>query len=71
MMDTHAEAAGLVEARAALGRPVALLDCLQLSDKARILLAVDERPRALFRGRSKAESPRLAARLEEPANDAA
>lgn len=47
-----------------------LLDCLQLSDKARILLAVDDPPRALPRGRGRAESQRLAARPDDLANDA-
>jgi hypothetical protein len=58
------KARALQRSRAALGRAVPLLDCLQLSDKIRIVLAADDRPRPLFRGSSKAESQRLARDLE-------
>jgi len=65
------KARALQRSRAELGRPVPLLDCLQLSDKIRILLAADDRPRPLFRGRSKAESQRLARDLEDLRNSLA
>jgi hypothetical protein len=65
------KARALQESRAAFGRPVPLLDCLQLSDKVRILLAVDKRPRALFHANSKAESQRLVRDLEDLRNSLA
>jgi hypothetical protein len=57
--------------RAALGRRMPLLDCLQLSDKIRILLAIDDQPRPLFQGSSKAETQRLVRDLEELRNSLA
>lgn len=62
------KARALQETRAALGRPVPLLDCLQLSDKVRIVLATDDSPRPLLRGASKAESQRLVRDLEDLRN---
>lgn len=61
----------LQQSRADLGRPVPLLDCLQLSDKLRILLACDDGPYPLLRGQSKAESQRLARDLEDLRNSLA
>jgi HD domain len=61
----------LQQSRAALGRSVPLLDCLQLSDKIRILLACDNGPYPLLRGQSKAESQRLARDLEDLRNSLA
>ncbi|GAA5177552.1 hypothetical protein GCM10025771_14900 [Niveibacterium umoris] len=54
--------------RAEAGRPAALLDCLQLSDKLRIALSIDDTPRAVIRGNSKAESQRLIRDLENLRN---
>lgn len=65
------KAHALRNARAALGRPVDLLDCLQLSDKVRVLQAVDDHPRALLQGQSKAESQRLVRDLEDLRNSLA
>jgi hypothetical protein len=65
------KAKALQQARAQLGRPVPLLDCLQLSDKIRIGLALDDVPRPLLRGASKAESQRLARDLEDLRNSLA
>ncbi|MDH5209142.1 MAG: HD domain-containing protein [Burkholderiaceae bacterium] len=65
------KALALQRARAGLGRPVPLLDCLQLSDKIRIVLAADDHPRPLFRGSSKAESQRFARDLEDLRNSLA
>jgi len=65
------KAEGLHQSRAAAGRDVALLDCLQLSDKVRIHLATDSNPRPLFRGASKAESQRLVRDLEDLRNSLA
>jgi hypothetical protein len=61
----------LQQSRADVGRPVALLDCLQLSDKIRILLSLDADPAPLMRGQSKAESQRLARDLEALRNSLA
>ena len=61
----------LQAARAAAGREAVLLDCLQLSDKARVLLAVDHQPRPLLRANSKAESQRLVRDLENLRNSLA
>jgi hypothetical protein len=66
-----AKARALQEERAALGRTVALLDCLQLADKVRITLAIDDRPWPLLRGNSKAESQRLVRDLEALRNSLA
>lgn len=66
-----AKARTLQGSRAAVGRSVPLLDCLQLSDKVRILLAIDNRPRALFHANSKAESQRLVRDLEDLRNNLA
>ena len=57
--------------RAMHGREVPLIDCLQLSDKVRIHQAIDENPRPLFRGASKAESQRLVRDLEDLRNSLA
>jgi len=65
------KAKALQEARAALGRTAPLLDCLQLSDKLRIVLAVDTQPRTIFRGNSKAESQRRARDFEDLRNSLA
>ena len=65
------KARALQQARTELGRPAALLDCLQLSDKIRIALAADDHPRPLIRGSSKAESQRLARDLEDLRNSLA
>ena len=65
------KARSLQAARALHGREVALLDCLQLSDKVRIYQRIDESPRPLFRGASKAESQRLVRDLEELRNSLA
>ena len=54
-----------------MGRAVPLLDCLQLSDKIRILLSLDDGPAPLMRGQSKAESQRLARDLEDLRNSLA
>jgi len=62
------KAEGLQMSRVSAGREVALLDCLQLSDKVRIHLATDANPRPLFRGASKAESQRLVRDLEDLRN---
>jgi hypothetical protein len=61
----------LQQTRAKLGRPVPLLDCLQLSDKIRVLLALDDGLAPLLRGQSKAESQRLARDLEDLRNSLA
>lgn len=61
----------LQAARADVGRPVALLDCLQLSDKLRIAQALDDTPRTLITGRTKAESQRLVRDLEDLRNSLA
>ena len=61
----------LRQSRAASGRSVPLLDCLQLADKIRILLALDDGPYPLLRGHSKAESQRLARDLEDLRNSLA
>lgn len=61
----------LQQARAELGRPAALLDCLQLSDKIRIVLELEEQPLVLLRGNSKAESQRLVRDLENLRNSLA
>jgi hypothetical protein len=45
----------LQQSRADMGRPVSLLDCLQLSDKIRFLLSFDAGQAPLMRGQSKAE----------------
>lgn len=66
-----AKAQALQAERALLGRSVPLLDCLQLSDKVRIVLALDDEPRPLLRGGSKAESQRLARDLENLRNSLA
>jgi hypothetical protein len=66
-----AKARALQAERLALGRPVALLDCLQLADKVRIVLAIDDRPLPLLRGHSKAESQRLVRDLEDLRNSLA
>jgi hypothetical protein len=65
------KARALQQARTELGRPVPLLDCLQLSDKIRIALAADDSPRPLLRGSSKRESQRLARDLEDLRNSLA
>jgi hypothetical protein len=65
------KARALQQARTKLGRPVPLLDCLQLSDKIRIALAADDSPRPLLRGSSKRESQRLARDLEDLRNSLA
>jgi hypothetical protein len=65
------KAQGLQESRAALGRPVALLDCLQLADKIRIHRAIDASPRPLLTGATKAESQRLVRDLEDLRNSLA
>ena len=65
------KARSLQAARALHGREVALLDCLQLSDKVRIYRQIDESPRPLFQGASKAESQRLVRDLEELRNSLA
>lgn len=65
------KARALQQSRAALGRAAPLLDCLQLADKVRILLAVDDTPRALLQGQSKAESQRLVRDLEDLRNSLA
>jgi hypothetical protein len=62
------KAEGLHEARVACGRPVALLDCLQLADKVRIFRAIEKRPMPLLRGASREGSQRLARDLEELRN---
>jgi hypothetical protein len=62
------KAKALQEARAALGRSAPLLDCLQLSDKLRIVQEVEAQPRAIFRGNSKAESQRRARDFEDLRN---
>ena len=56
------KARALQAARAALGRSVPLLDCLQLSDKIRISLALDDQALPFLRGGSKAERSGLRAR---------
>lgn len=61
----------LQQSRATMGRAVPLLDCLQLSDKIRILLSFDNGPAPLMRGQSKAESQRLARDLEDLRNSLA
>jgi hypothetical protein len=61
----------LQQSRAKMDRPVPLLDCLQLSDKIRILLTFDDGPHPLLRGQSKAESQRLARDLEALRNSLA
>ncbi|MBE0626172.1 MAG: bifunctional (p)ppGpp synthetase/guanosine-3',5'-bis(diphosphate) 3'-pyrophosphohydrolase [Burkholderiales bacterium] len=61
----------LQQSRAKMGRPVPLLDCLQLSDKIRILLDIDDGPAPLMRGQSRAESQRLARDLEDLRNSLA
>ena len=61
----------LQQSRAALARSAPLLDCLQLSDKIRIVLACDNGPYPLLRGQSKAESQRLARDLEDLRNNLA
>lgn len=58
----------LQQSRAGMGRPVPLLDCLQLSDKIRIVLSLDDGVAPLIRGQSKAESQRLARDLEDLRN---
>jgi hypothetical protein len=65
------KARALQSARAALGREAPLLDCLQLSDKVKVLLAIDQQPRPLFRAGSKAESQRLVRDLEDLRNSLA
>ena len=65
------KARALQHSREALGRPVSLLDCLQLSDKIRLMLAIDDGQRPLLRGQSKAESQRLARDLENLRNSLA
>jgi len=65
------KARALQSERTAFGRPMSLLDCLQLSDKIRILLAIDDRPRPLFQGGSKAETQRLVRDLEDLRNSLA
>ena len=62
------KAQGLQESRAAAGRPVALLDCLQLADKIRIHRAIDASPRPLLTGATRAESQRLVRDLEDLRN---
>lgn len=57
--------------RAALGRPAELLDCLQFSDKIRVMLAIDDQPRPLLRGQSRRQSQRLARHLEDLRNSLA
>jgi hypothetical protein len=66
-----AKARALQEERAALGRSVPLLDCLQLTDKARITLSISDRPWPILRGNSKAESQRLVRDLEALRNSLA
>jgi hypothetical protein len=65
------KAKSLQASRALHGREVPLLDCLQLSDKVRIHQAIDDNPRPLFRGASKAESQRLVRDLEDLRNSLA
>jgi hypothetical protein len=65
------KARALQASRAAQGREAPLIDCLQLSDKARIHQAIDESPRPLLRGASKAESQRLVRGLEDLRNSLA
>jgi hypothetical protein len=65
------KAKSLQAARALHGREVPLLDCLQLSDKVRIHQAIDDDPRPLFRGASRAESQRLVRDLEDLRNSLA
>jgi hypothetical protein len=65
------KARALQQSRATMGRPVPLLDCLQLSDKIRILLSFDAGPTPLLRGQTKAESQRLARDLEDLRNNLA
>jgi hypothetical protein len=65
------KAQGLQESRAALGRPVPLLDCLQLADKIRIHRAIDASPRPLLTGATKAETQRLVRDLEDLRNSLA
>ena len=62
------KAEGLRDARAAAGRPVELLDCLQLADKVRIFREVEKRPLPLLRGASREGSQRLARDLEDLRN---
>ena len=61
----------LQQSRADMGRPVSLLDCVQLPDKIRILFSFDAGPAPLMRGQSKAESQRLARDLEDLRNSLA
>jgi hypothetical protein len=65
------KAQGLQESRVAHGRPVPLLDCLQLADKIRIHRAIDASPRPLLTGATKAESQRLVRDLEDLRNSLA
>ena len=65
------KAQGLQDSRASLGRPVPLLDCLQLADKIRIHRAIDASPRPLLTGATKAESQRLVRDLEDLRNSLA
>lgn len=58
------KARGLQDARAAAGRKVQLLDCLQLADKIAIHRRIDSRPRPLLSGASASDSQRLVRDLE-------
>jgi hypothetical protein len=65
------KARALQQSRAGRGRPVPLLDCLQLSDKIRIALEIEEHPRPLFQGASRSDTQRRVRDLEDLRNSLA